>query len=375
MYRHIITLLLLSCTAINAAAQDVQLRENHPDRHIVVKGDTLWDISARFLKDPWLWPKVWKMNRAQIKNPHLIYPGDVVMLDLSNGDPQLRLLRETVTLQPGIREEALEKEAVPTIAPNIIAPFLTQPLIIENDELDNAAIIIGSKDNRVTIGPGTKVYVDQLTEDRGRFWSVYRNGKTLTDPITREPLGIEAIYLADARVLQYGEPATAEITRANQEVFKEDKLVVAPEELTKSFVPHSPEADIRGHIISVYGSVNEGASNSIITINRGRNDGLEPGHVLAIYREGTLVKNPKFKQAGKENKLKELNVKTEKNEDGLWEVNLDKEREKSPDPSMIKLPNERVGLMMVFRTFDRVSYALIMQAAEPINTLDLVQTP
>jgi hypothetical protein len=375
MYKHIITLLLMSCMVFPAAAQDVQLRPDHPDRHIVVKGDTLWDISAKFLKDPWLWPKVWKMNRAQIKNPHLIYPGDVVLLDLSSGDPQLRLLRETVTLEPGIREEPLEKEAVPTIAPNVIAPFLTQPLIIETDEEDEGAIIIGAKDNRVAMGPGSKIYIDEMQEETGRFWSIYRNGKTLTDPITKEALGIEAVYLGDAKVLQYGSPATAEITRANQEIFTKDKLVVAPEELTTSFVPRSPEADIKGHILSMYGSLNEGARNSIITINRGSNHGLEPGHVLAIYREGQLVKNPKYKKESKESKLKELNFKTRKNEDGLTELNVDRDRNNAPDPSMIKLPNERVGLMMVFRTFDRISYALVMQASEPINTLDLVQTP
>lgn len=375
MYKHIITLLLMSCMVFPAAANDVQLRPDHPDRHIVVKGDTLWDISAKFLKDPWLWPKVWKMNRAQIKNPHLIYPGDVVLLDLSSGDPQLRLLRETVTLEPGIREEPLEKEAVPTIAPNVIAPFLTQPLIIETDEEDEGAIIIGAKDNRVAMGPGSKIYIDELEEETGRFWSIYRNGKTLTDPITKEALGIEAVYLGDAKVLHYGSPATAEITRANQEIFTKDKLVVAPEELTTSFVPRSPDADIKGHILSLYGSLNEGARNSIITINRGSNDGLEPGHVLAIYREGQLVKNPKYKKDGKESKLKELNFKTSKNEDGLTELNVDRDRNKATDSSMIKLPNERVGLMMVFRTFDRISYGLIMQASEPINTLDLVQTP
>ncbi|PKO53281.1 MAG: peptidoglycan-binding protein LysM, partial [Betaproteobacteria bacterium HGW-Betaproteobacteria-2] len=154
MYRHIITLLLLACAAMNAVAQDVQLQPDYPDRHVVVKGDTLWDISAKFLKDPWLWPKVWKMNREQIKNPHLIYPGDVVVLDLSGGDPRLRLLRETVTLEPGIRIEELEKEAVATIAPNIIEPFLSQPLIIENDELDNAPAIVGAQENRVVLSQG-----------------------------------------------------------------------------------------------------------------------------------------------------------------------------------------------------------------------------
>lgn len=347
MYRGIITLLLLGCATMNAVAQEVQLRDDHPDRHVVVKGDTLWDISARFLKDPWLWPQVWKMNREQIKNPHLIYPGDIVMLDLSGGQPQLRLLRETVTLEPGIRTEPLAKEAVATIAPNIIAPFLTQPLVIENDELDDAATIVGSQENRVVLSPGVRVYVDHVDEEQGRLWSVYRNGKTLVDPITKEQLGIEAIYLGNARILRYGAPATAEISRANQEIFKGDKLMTVPDELSTSFVPRAPDNTIEGHILSLYGTVNEGGRNTIATINRGSGDGLEAGHVLAIYRGGATVKNPKYS----------------------------KDTADTGEPETFKLPDERVGLLMVFRTFDRVSYGLIMQATEPINTLDLVQTP
>lgn len=335
---------------MNAAAQNVQLQEDHPERHIVVKGDTLWDISAKFLKDPWLWPKVWKMNRDQIKNPHLIYPGDVVVLDLSNGDPQLRLLRETITLEPGIRIEELEKEAVATIAPNIIEPFLSQPLIIENDELDNAPGIVGAQENRVVLSQGVRVYVDEIAEEQGRFWNVYRTGKVFTDPVTKEVLGTEAVHLGNASITRFGEPATAEISKANQEIFKGDKLIASTEELSKSFVPRAPEAQVQGHILSIYGSVNEAGRNSIVTINRGTKEGMEPGHVLAIYREGNLVKNPKYEKA--------------KEEDDETTV-----------PEKIKLPNERVGLMMVFRTFNRISYGLIMQASEPVNPQDVVQTP
>lgn len=375
MYRHIITLLLLGCVAINAAAQDVQLQENHPDRHVVVKGDTLWDISAKFLKSPWLWPKVWKMNREQIKNPHLIYPGDVIVLDLSSGTPQLRLLRETVNIEPGLRIEPLEREPIATISPHIIAPFLSKPLVIEKDALQDAPTIIGSRDDKVVLGPHTRIYADRITENEGRYWSIYRDGKSLIDPKTKELLGIEAIYLGDADIARYGEPATLDISRANQEIFKGDKLIVTPDNITKSFVPRAPEGQMEGQIISIYGGVKEAGRNSIITINRGKNDGLEAGHVLAIYREGPLVKNPRYKKEDGKPRLKELNVETRQREDGLWEVNIEKDKEQPVDPGMIKLPNERVGLMMVFRTFDRVSYALIMQASEPVNTLDIVQTP
>jgi hypothetical protein len=346
MYKHIITLLLLCCAAMNAAAQDVQLQEGYPERHVVVKGDTLLDISAKFLKDPWLWPRVWKMNRDQIKNPHLIYPGDVVVLDLSSGDPQLRLLRETVTLEPSIREEPIEKEAIATIAPNVIEPFLSKPLIIENDELDNAVSIVGAQENRVILSPGVRIYLDDVSEEQGRFWHVYRAGKVFVDPVTKEKLGTEAIYLGDATITRYGAPATAEISQAKLEIFKGDKLIAAPDELSKSFVPRAPDTELNGQILSLYGTVNEGSRNSIITINLGSNQGIETGHVLAIYRKGSMIKNPKYGKA-----------------------------DSSDEPAKLQLPNERVGLMMVFRTFDRISYGLVMQASEPINALDIVQTP
>jgi hypothetical protein len=348
MYRHIITLLLLCCAAMNAAAQDVQLQDGYPERHVVVKGDTLWDISAKFLKDPWLWPQVWKLNREQIKNPHLIYPGDIVVLDLSSGNPQLRLLRETVTLQPGIREEPIEKEAIATITPNVIEPFLSKPLIIENDELNDAVSIVGAQENRVILSQGVRIYLDDVSEDQGRFWHVYRTGKVFVDPVSKEKLGTEAIYLGNATITRYGAPATAEISQAKLEIFKGDRLIVAPEELSKSFVPRAPDTEISGQILSLYGTVNEGGRNSIITINRGTNDGLETGHVLAIYRQGSMIKNPKYGQ---------------------------KQADGTAEPEKLKLPNERVGLMMAFRTFDRISYALVMQASEPINALDIVQTP
>lgn len=378
MYRYIITPLLLCCLATHAAADVVQLQENHPDRYVVVKGDTLWGISGKFLKDPWQWPKIWKMNREQIKNPHWIYPGDVVVLDTSSGQPELRLLRETVTLQPGIREEALEKEAVPTISPNIIEPFLSRPLVIENDQLDNAPIIVAGQENRVVLSPGVKVYVSKIDEDEGAYWHVYRNGKALVDPDTKETLGIEAIYLGDAKINKYGKPATAAIVRAKEEIFPKDKLVVAPETLQTSFVPRAPESQVAGKIMSIYSGVAEAGPNSIVTINRGSADGLEQGHVLAISKLGKIIPNPAAKKGERVNRLKELNFDIGRAPDGKVEINFPKKDEKAAaelDPSLIKLPDERIGLLMVFRTFERVSYALIMQASEPINVLDPVQTP
>ena len=388
MNKYIITPLLLCCLALPAMADTVELQDNHPERHVVVKGDTLWGISAKFLKDPWQWPKVWRMNREQIKNPHRIYPGDVVVLDMSSGSPQLRLLKErTVVLEPGVRTEELDKQAIPTIQPNIINPFLTQPLVINNDGLDKAPIVIGGPDSRLALTPGLKVYVSKIEEGAGLQWHIYRPGRPLIDPDTRLPLGIEAIYLGDAKVLKYGEPATVEIMRAKEEIFTMDKLVAAPDKIQNAFIPRPPDADVTGRIIAVYDGVAEAGRNMIVSINRGSAEGLEEGHVLTINRTGRLIQKPIEKDA--KGKRVDRPVKWEKPEAAPYrwgdpvkpeeaeaEAKRQLEKEAKPsDPSLIKLPDERIGLLMVFRTFEHVSYALIMQSSEQVNVLDLVKTP
>lgn len=383
MYKYIITPLLMCCLALPAAADVVQLQDGHPDRHVVVKGDTLWDIAGKFLKDPWQWPKVWRLNREQIKNPHLIYPGDVVVLDTSNGETRLRLLRETVTLEPGIREEPLEREPIPTIAPNVIAPFLSQPLVIEEGELAEAPTIIAGQENRVVLSPGVRIYVSKIDQDQGSLWNIYRPGEALIDPDTREPLGIEAIYLGDARIRKYGEPASADIVRAKEEIFTQDKLVAAPEVLQMNFVPRAPDTDVKGRIISVYGGVAEAGRSSIVALNRGAVDNLEEGHVLAIYREGAIMPRPGSEKAKKKDPFKEYNyvnrpvVDAPELDDKPVDLTIEQPEDDATklDPSLIKLPDERIGLMMVFRTFDQVAYALIMQASEPVHVLDIIQTP
>ncbi len=383
MFRTIITLLMFCCISFNAQAEEIALKNNHPDRHVVVKGDTLWGISGKFLKDPWQWPKVWKLNRAQIKNPHLIYPGDVVFLDMSSGTPQLRLLRETITLQPGAVEEPLDKVAISTIPLNVIAPFLNQPLIIEKDQLVASPRIIAGQDNRVVLSPGTRIYINKIEEGDGINWYVYRPGDSLIDPDTNEVLGVEATYLGDAKITKYGEPASADILKAKEEIFTKDRLVPTGENIETSFVPHAPDSQISGRVINIYGGVAEAGPGSIVSISRGAADGIEVGHVLAINRYGRVIKDPEpQKEKAKESKpkLNELNFDVKRDAEGKPIVNFRKEPEKSNselalEPSMIKLPDERVGLLMVFRVFERVSYALVMQASQPINKLDAVQTP
>ena len=354
MFRHIITLLMFCCISFNVNAQVVALKSDHPDRHVVVKGDTLWGISAKFLKDPWQWPSIWKLNRDQIKNPHWIYPGDVIVLDMSSGTPQLRLLRETVTLQPGAVEEPLDKTAISTIQLSAIAPFLSQPLVIEKNQLAKSPRIIASQDDRVVLSPGTRIYINKIEEGNNLNWYVYRPGDDLVDPDTKKVLGVEAIYLGDAKITKYGEPASADITKAKEEIFTKDRLVPTGDDVVTNFVPHAPESAISGRIIKIYGGVAEAGPQSIVSISRGTKDGIEVGHVLAINRYGPVIKDPEY--------VKDKNAKNIKSASGL-------------KPGMVKLPDERVGLLMVFRVFGNVSYALVMQASQPINTLDAVTTP
>ncbi len=382
MFRHIITLLVFCCLSFSINAEEIALKNNHPDRHVVVKGDTLWGISGKFLKDPWQWPKVWKLNRAQIKNPHLIYPGDVVVLDTSSGSPQLRLLRETITLQPGAVEEPLERTAVPTISLNVIAPFLSQPLVIEKDQLAASPRIIAGQDNRVVLSPGTRIYINKIEEEDGINWYVYRPGDSLIDPDTKEVLGVEATYLGDAKITKYGQPASADIVKAKEEIFTKDRLVPTGDNVETSFVPHAPDTEITGRIINIYGGVAEAGPESIVSISRGSADGIEVGHVLAINRYGRVIKDPEppKEEVNSKPKLRELNFDVKRDADGKAIVNFEKKPEKSTtelvlEPGMIKLPDERIGLLMVFRVFERVSYALVMQATQPINKLDSVQTP
>jgi hypothetical protein len=353
MFRTIITLLSLSCLCLSAHADEITLQKNHPERYVVKKGDTLWGISGAFLKDPWQWPKVWKMNRAEIKNPHLIYPGDVVVLDMSSGNPEFKLLRQTVTLEPGVVEEPLEKEAIYTIPPNVIGPFLSQPLLIEKGELDNAPRIVGVQDNRLILSPGTRVYINNLEDNDKTFWNIYRPGDALIDPDTKELLGTEAIYLGDARITKFGKPASGNIVKAKEEIFTKDRLVVASEGFKESFIPHAPETEVRGRILRIYGGVAEAGPETVVSINLGKQNGIEDGHVLAISRHGRIIKDPEYKV----DKTKAVNP------------------ESKLKPDQLQLPDERVGLLMIFRTFDRVAYGLIMQASDAIYTLDTVHTP
>lgn len=371
MYKYIITPLLLCSLTTFAAADDVQIKPDHPDRHVVVKGDTLWDISAKFLKDPWQWPKLWKMNRAQIKNPHRIYPGDVVVFDPNT--KTLRLLRETVNLEPGVKIESVDKQGIDSISPNIIAPFINQPLVIDKADFDKSSSILGGDEGRVSFSQGSKIYLDKVDESESLYWYVYREGKQLKDPVTKEVLGTEAIHLGSAKIVKFGQPATAIVSKAKQEIMRGDKLVAAPNEIQENYIPHPPEGKVAGHIISIYGGLREAGKNAIVTVNLGETSNIEAGHVLAVYRDGGTVDDPKYEKP--KDKLPELKLKVEKRADGMYEINNPEEEVILVPPGKIKLPDQRVGLIMIFRTFDKVSYGLVMQASQPIHELDIVKKP
>lgn len=363
----------------------IAFRDDAPDRYVVVPGDTLWAIAERFTDSPWRWPEIWNFNREQIRNPHWIFPGDVIVLDRVRGTLTIagadkpapdaapgttgapatpgvpgapgdgvsdrRALAPggvvgTVKLSPRVRAESSARDAIPSIPPSAIEPFLSRPLVVEPDGLDNAPTIIATEENRVIIEAGNRAYVRGMGDSKEENWFVYRRGKPLVDPDTNVTLGFEAIYLGTARVTRTGDPATVQLTTVTQEVGTGDKLLPIGVPEVPKYAPHAPAVFMQGRVIGIYGGlgkVGEAGPLSIITLNRGRADGVEVGHVFALYRPGPLVADASVKTGGK--------------------------------PATFKLPDERYGLAFVFRLYDRVSYALVMRVSRPVNPLDVVQTP
>lgn len=327
--------------AMAPAQTPLQIADNAPDRHIVVPGDTLWGISAKFLKEPWRWPEIWRLNREQIKNPHRIYPGDVIVLDRdANGNPMLRLAGNG-KLEPRIYTERVE-DTIPSIPPNVIEPFISEPLIVDDATVNNGARIVAMQEERVFLGPGDKAFVagasDRPTQE---LWQIYRPGKPLLDPETKEVLGHEAFYLGTAKQLQPGEPGVFEIRTFKQEVGRGDRLLPANPPTLVNYAPHKPDHEVEARVASVYGGVGTAGRNSIITLNQGTDSGIEVGHVLAIFRN----RSDTFRN------------------------------ESTGEKETVQLPKERYGLVFVFRTFARVSYALVLNSAGSVNLNDVLRNP
>lgn len=344
--RRIISALFVSLSTTLAVAQSgapIELAPDAPDRHIVVQGDTLWGLSSRFLKDPYRWPEVWRLNDEQVRNPHRIYPGQVLVLDRNGlgGDPQLKL-GTLHRAEPRIYSTA-DRDAIPAIPPNVIEPFLAQPLVIEEGALSGESRVVATDEGRVNVGQGNKIYAKGIAKPAAKLWHVYRPGTVFKDPDTEEVLGYEAIYLGDARLTREAdgdEATTLEVTKGKIEIGRGDFLKVADKPVLFNYVPRAPRTQIKGKIVSLYGGVGEAGQFSIVAISRGKRDGVELGHVLAISRTGQTVTN-RFED----------------------------------DKVSTRLPDERYGLLFVFRVFEKVSYALVMESSRPVIPHDTVQTP
>lgn len=403
----IISLILLMTPLVPALAADAPatapaspaatVKEDAPDQYTVVPGDTLWGISGRFLKDVWKWPEVWRMNQEQVRNPHRIYPGDVIVLDRSGGDPQLRLLRggegreqqsaaaaaaaagrDTVKLSPRTRAQLLADKSIPAIPPSVIEPFLSRPLVVGQHELDSAPRIMATEENRVAIGAGSVAYADNLK--RGdQVWQVFRRSDALVDPDTGETLGYLAIYLGEARLRKFGDPSTIEITRSQQEIYVGDRLLPSTKEVpTFSYVPRAPWRPVRGRIMTTYGNLGETGPQGIVALSKGSQDGLEVGHVLAIYRSQSTSRYEARRSPlyGEQGFSMDNSPRTYYSEE-LTPRDAPVYTRGKPitEADFARLPDERYGLVMVFRTFDRTAFGLVMQSSRPVAVNDLVTNP
>jgi len=335
---------LISCLFLVqvAMADVVKLRANHPERYVVVKGDTLWDISAHFLQDPWLWPKIWHIN-PEIKNPHLIYPGDVINLVFIDGKPQLRLERKgrpVVKLSPTGRIEELHT-AIPTIPADAIRQFLKRPSILTKEELDRAPYIVANDGGHLIAGSNEKVYVRGIQDSVINRYNVIHEGDAYRDT-DGEILGYEALNVADARLLERGDPSTLYLKSTSREILIGDKVIPARDdtEIDPYFTPTIPDIEINGSIIAVLDGVSRIGQYHTVVLNRGRKDDIKVGDILASYQAGESIQDP------------------------IGE-----------DHDEVTLPNEQSGTLMVVRVFERASYALVMRATRTIRINDAVRNP
>ncbi|MCL2022083.1 MAG: LysM peptidoglycan-binding domain-containing protein [Betaproteobacteria bacterium] len=369
--------------AMAAEGDSIRMVANPPDRHIVVKGDTLWGIAGKFLQEPWRWPEIWRLNKSQIKNPHLIYPGDVVLLDYVDGRPRLRLAKKVGSdkVQPAIYTEQIS-QAIPSIPANIIEPFITRPLVVSQHDLEDSPYVIGMDESRVMAGNGDEIYARGIEENHPR-WYIYRQGAPLRKPteIDRdamgEPedsgmqpsaqenpllrntrtdgwptlawreeeddpliLGYEAIYVGIAQLKEPGDISVLEILSAKEEIAQGDRLIPAEVPTLLSYVPRKMDEDVSGRLVSFYGGVNSGGQFSVISMSLGEQDGVEPGHVLGLYTSRKV-----------------------------------RYRDSKGSSTVTAVPEKRQGLVFVFRVFDRISYGLVMEAARPLQIGDAIRNP
>ena len=338
-----------------APAKEIRVKAQHPRQYTVKKGDTLWGISSLFLQDPWYWPEIWQKNQ-QVANPHLIFPGDVLTLIYVDGQPQMRVNEAqhkqvqqasddiglpVRKLSPKIHTSELEA-SIPSIPGDAIRQFLTKPRVVTKEQLENAPYIVGSEDDHLVLAEGNRVYIrGEIDKERVRF-SVFRPGKELRDPETDETLGYEAIHTGEVHIKAYDDPASGDLTFTEREVLIGDRLLAEDKsKLENLYFPHVPDREVNAQIMELNEALTGVAQLQVVTIDRGERDGMEVGHVLSTYTNGSTVR--------------------------------DRHNKRSSKP--VKLPNERSGLVMIFKTFDRVSYAITLESRRVIKNYDFLHTP
>ncbi|HEY9035849.1 MAG TPA: LysM peptidoglycan-binding domain-containing protein [Pseudomonadales bacterium] len=343
MNKMLVGFVALCLCSLAALADTVALKDGHPDTYTVQKGDTLWAISGRFLQDPWLWSEIWDVN-PEIENPHLIYPGDVIRLVWKDGQPRLTVTRgegsRTIKLGPQVRVEPIDT-AIPAIPLDKISVWLHRNRIIDISALEQAPYVVSTENAGIVAGAGSKVYVKgALDETSGRVYGIYRQGDGFRDPETNEPLGVEidAIAVGYRQATSDDGISTLAINESNGEVRIGDQVLSEDKPWESLFMPSRPSEQVTGTILSVDSGVAQVGIYSMVLINRGEREGLKPGTVLAVYNRGKTIKDIISKE-------------------------------------MVTLPDERAGLMMVVRSFEKASYGIILAAQQSMRVGDVVKNP
>lgn len=344
MKKMILALLAVSLLSLASWAQQSTFRSDHPDQYTVQKGDTLWDISNRFLSTPWLWPEIWHVN-PEIDNPHLIYPGDVIRLVYIDGKPYLTLDR-TVKMAPGATRLSpsirvmSDEDAISAIPLDRVNSFLSRSRIVSEEELAQGPHILAGPERRLIVGEGDRVYARGDFDDGVNNYGVYRKQKVYVDPITKEYLGTHALSIGTVSVITTEEDiATLRVTRSSEEMRPADRLLPSEERaIDSTFYPSAPDNKLEGLILAVEGGVTQVGKMDVVMINLGEREGLYVGNVLATYKVGETVRDRVTNK-------------------------------------MVKLPDERAGLVMVFRTFEKMSFGLVLEADRPLAVNDRLRNP
>ena len=324
------------------SSSNIELAEGHPDQYVVVKGDTLWDISGKFLRDPWLWPEIWYVN-PQVENPHLIYPGDLLTLVWVNGKPQLRLQRgNTVKLSPQVRSSPLE-DAITMLPFEAIAGFLARPDMISKEEREAAPYVLTAEDQHLVSAAGMDLYVRGNTASVGSNVFIMNIGEELVDPDDGDVLGYEGRYVGQARVDQVGDPSTVHMLASHKEAKTGDLLFYEPTSFPAYFTPHAPDFEVDGQVIAVAGGNTMAGQFQVVAFNRGSRHGIEPGHILSAWNRGATVRDT----------VKGGFTGGEK----------------------VQLPDTYAGRIGVFKVLDRMSYGLVLNAESEIRKLDAIRKP